>query len=371
MEFSVSSSVYRDGLQRVVGVIPSKTTLPVLSNVLYELCGDELTLTGTDLEVSLVTTLAVKGKKNGAIALPGKIVHDILRQLPEEAVSVGIGSDLRAALRTSTGQYSIAGEGAKEYPTRPELTFDNKLSLPTADLLRMIEKTTFAVSTGEIRSSLMGVYFQLFGNEMRAVATDGHRLVKIVNRHFSADKDIGGYIVSTKALGLLQRNVGEAETVEICLSSNYIVFNLGSCTIYSRLLEGVYPDYEKVIPQENPRVLTVSREQIDASLRRVSIFANKMTQQIRLRASADGLEVIAEDVEFGKDARETLPAKLNGTDFQIGYNCTYLLDILKHLDGQEVIFRFNTPTSAGLVYPGQQLEGEELQMLVMPIKLAD
>jgi len=204
-----------------------------------------------------------------------------------------------------------------------------------------------------------------------AVSTDGHRLVKIATDCDAVTDDIGGSIISTKALNLFLRNADGQDSTTLSFAENYIVFEIGSTTIYSRLLEGVYPDYEKVLPSSNDKKLICKRQELEQGLRRVVIFSNKMTQLVRLSMSKKGCELQAQDADFGKQAHETINASFDGDDLDIGYNGAYLLDILRHLDTDDIHFNFTTATSAGLVCPSEQKEGEELKMLVMPIKLTE
>lgn len=369
MEFSVSAGLFREGLQKAVNVIPSKTTFPIINHVLITTDGDKIAVTGTDLEVSLKTTIPVQVKQKGSLALPGKIVSDILRQMPDVELLIKAEQGNRVLIKTDFGEYHISGENEKEFPSLPEIDVKDKIKLKCDVLLRIIDKTSFAVSVGEIRSSLMGVYFQILKNEIRGVGTDGHRLVKVVNTSVKPGKDMGGYIISKKSLDLLTKNAENIEEIEISLGESYIIFNLGDTVIYSRLLEGIYPDYEKVIPKTNDKRLVVNRESIEASLRRVSIFANKITHQVLLGLKTGELELKTQDSDFGKEAVEQISAEYSGEDLLMGYNAMYLMDILRHVDTDDVEFNFGSSTSAGLVTPAVQNEGEEIVMLVMPIKL--
>ena len=369
MEFSTPTSMFRDGLQRAASVIPSKTTFPILNHVLLAVEDKKLSITATDLEVSLMTTLPVEVVSKGSIALPGKIINDIIRQMPDVTLTVKLEEGNRVTLKTDFGEYHISGENEKEFPSLPEFEVKEKIKIDCRTFLRMIEKTSFAVSAGEIRSSLMGIYLQFLEKEIRAIGTDGHRLVKVVNRNVQPGKDMGGYIVSKKSLELLTRNAEEKEEIEISLGESYFVLDLGDTTIFSRLLEGIYPDYEKVIPKNNDRHLQVGREPLESSIRRVSIFANKITQQVLLSLNKGEMELTTKDSDFGKEAVEKIPMDYDGESMVIGYNANYIVDILKHVDTDDVIFDFGSSTSAGLVSPAEQLEGEDLLMLVMPIKL--
>jgi len=372
MKFSVKSDIFQKGLQKVVGVIPPKTTLPILNGIFFKLENNELELIGTDLEVSLKTKIPVKGEINGEVVLPGKKLNELFRELPDMNVSFEVDEKLIAKVRTEKGEtvgdYGITGDKSNEYPTLPKFDVSNSIEMDSATLVRMIEKTIFAVSSGEIRSSLIGVYIQFLPGEIRAVSTDGHRLVKY-KREYSREKDVGGYIVSTKALSLLLRNIGDEEKTKILLSDNYIVFDMDDTVIYSRLLEGMYPDYEKVIPSENDKILRINCEEFISSIRRVSIFSNSVTQQIIVKLTRNRVELNSQDPDSGNKATDNIAANYEGGDLTTGYNAGYLLEMLRHVDTDEAILTFKEQNSGTLIFPSKQNEGEEILMLVMPIKL--
>ena len=368
MKFSVKSNEFQECFQKVVGVIPTKTTLSILNGILFHLEGDVLELTGTDLEISLRTKLQVEGEIDGSIVLPGKDLHNLFRALPETSVTFDVDDKMIARIITSAGEYEYPGENSSEFPALPQFEIKNKVEIDSELFIRMIEKTIFAVSSGEIRSSLMGLYLQFFTNELRAVSTDRHRLVKI-KKEFNIGEEFGGHIVSTKALNLLLRSIEDKEKISLMLSENYMVFDIQESVIYSRLLEGMYPDYDKVIPPDNNNTLKINREMLESSLRRMAICSNKITQQIKLDISKDKVELYAEDPDSGKKGKESIPAEFDGENLIIGYNVNYLADILRHIDTEDILFTFSGPTNAGLIYPSKQQEKEELLMLIMPIKI--
>ena len=371
MKFSVNSSDLKSVLLSVINVVPLKTTLPILGNVLFSVKDNTLVLSATDLEVTVETSIKVESEGEGGIALPARIVGDIIRQLPDIPLDILIDDNYRAVIKTAVGEYVIAGENESEFPAKPSVDVKEEIEIDSDILERMILKTIFAVSSGEVRSSLMGVYFQFLKDEFRAVSTDGHRLVKIVRKDITIKEDIGGFIIPPKALNQFLKNKKESEKVNISISDNYLVFSFDNYVVYSRLIEGIYPGYEKVIPTDNKNSLELERELMESSLRRVSIFANKVTQQVKLRLLKDSVEISAEDSDFGKEGKEAVPAKYADEEMTIGYNAGYVLDILGHIDTDKVVFMFDTPTSAGLIYPSEQQDNEDMLTLVMPIKLTD
>ena len=371
MKFFVKSSNLKDVLLSVLNVVPAKTTLPILGNILFTAKEDKLYLSATDLEVTIKTFIPVKIEKEGGIALPAKIVGEIIRQLPDTELEISVDENNRSKISFDLGRYVIAGENESEFPEIPKVDIKYEIEINSNLFERMIRKTIFAVSSGEVRSSLIGVYLQLLKNELRAVSTDGHRLVKIENKSVKIDEDIGGFITSSKSLYQFLKNKTEEGNIKISVSDNYLVFKFDNYTVYSRLIEGTFPDYDKVIPKNNNNKLIVEKDLIESSIRRVSIFANKVTQQIKLKLTEKAVEISSEDVDYGKEGVETIPAEYDGEEMTIGYNSGYILDILEHIDTEKVILNFDTPTSAGLVFPTEQNENESILMLVMPIKLSD
>ncbi len=385
MKFVVNKTELFQCLQRIIGVVPVKTTIPVLTNILFELDGQRLRLTGTDLEVSIITFINVRGEQDGAIAIPAKRLFDIIRELPDLPITVETEKSNRILLATEKGNYKLAGESSEEYPHIASESFVSQISYPTPRFLRMIDKTVFAVSSDELRTTLMGVLMELRPQELRLVATDGHRLAKITDKNYTAPaaeakpealfvKQESGTlqaIMPTKALQMLTRNSDQSELLEVAISENHLTFRLGATTIYSKLINGQFPNYERVIPSDNELTMTIDRDMLSSTVRRAAIFANQITHQIRWSLTPGQVTISAEDVEVGGEARETLAAQYDGKAMDIGYNAQYVQEILRHVDNDEVLIRLKDPGSAAIVEPVQQKEGEHHMMLLMPIRLND
>jgi len=385
MKFVVNKSELFQCLQRIIGVVPVKTTIPVLTNILFELDGQRLRLTGTDLEVSIITFINVRGEQDGTIAIPAKRLFDIIRELPDLPITVETEKSNRILLTTEKGNYKLAGESSEEYPHIASESFVSQISYPTPRFLRMIDKTVFAVSSDELRTTLMGVLMELRAQELRLVATDGHRLAKITDKKYTAPaveakpdalfvkQETGTLqaIMPTKALQMLTRNSDQSELLEIAISENHLTFRLGTTTIYSKLINGQFPNYERVIPGDNELTMTIERDMLSSTVRRAAIFANQITHQIRWSLTPGQVTISAEDVEVGGEARETLAVQYDGKAMDIGYNAQYVQEILRHVDSDEVLIRLKDPGSAAIVEPVQQKEGEHHMMLLMPIRLND
>ncbi|GBD94113.1 DNA polymerase III subunit beta [bacterium BMS3Abin05] len=370
MKFSVPRSEFFKAIQRIIGVVPQKTATPILSDVLLSLEENILKIYATDLEILISTEITVDGIEDGALAVSSKILGDILRELGDVQIEVLTEDNHRLRMISDRGVYKIAVDSSEDFPLMPISQLVEEFSIPSAKLSRMIDKTIFAVSHDELRPALMGVLFQVFENEFRMVATDGHRLSRIINKDFKANVSEKKMIVPTKALNLLLKNISEEPgLIKISFGENYLVFKLNHTEIISRLVESQYPEYEAVIPTANEKKLILNRDLFYSSLKRVSIFSNLLTKQVRLSLKSDKVELFSQDLDVGGEGMEVLPAEYNGEEMDIGYNAQYVMETIRHIDTEEVMFMLDMPTSAGIVFPTEQQKNEELLMLVMPVRL--
>ncbi len=371
MKFTANKEEFFNSLQKVIGVLPAKTTIPILSNILLRLEDGKLNISGTDLEISITTTCEVSGAEDGALSVPGKRFFEIVRELPDLPLSIETDATNHLTLSNEKGLYKFMGENEEEYPHIAVEEAEVEFTLPAEKFNRMVDKTIYAVSTDELRTTLMGVYLQVFPNELRMVATDGHRLAKISDQSFSGNEATISAILPTKALHLVTRNLAPDEEVTISMGENHIVFSFASTKIYSKLIEGKFPNYDRVIPIDNQINMYINRDLLISTLKRVSIFSSPYTHQIILSLSPSSMVVQAEDVEMGGEAQESLALDYSGPEMDIGYNAAYLLDILRHVDTEEVLFELKDPGSAAIIKPSEQQEKEDLMMLLMPIRLND
>ena len=312
MKFSVPRSEFFKAIQRIIGVVPQKTATPILSDVLLSLEENILKIYATDLEILISTEITVDGIEDGALAVSSKILGDILRELGDVQIEVLTEDNHRLRMISDRGVYKIAVDSSEDFPLMPISQLVEEFSIPSAKLSRMIDKTIFAVSHDELRPALMGVLFQVFENEFRMVATDGHRLSRIINKDFKANVSEKKMIVPTKALNLLLKNISEEPgLIKISFGENYLVFKLNHTEIISRLVESQYPEYEAVIPTANEKKLILNRDLFYSSLKRVSIFSNLLTKQVRLSLKSDKVELFSQDFDVGGEGMEVLPAEYN------------------------------------------------------------
>ncbi len=371
MKFSLPQSKLLSCVQNIMNAVPTRTTLPILSNVLLEISNSKLKLAATDLDVSVITTISIDSTKKGALTIPARPFYDILRELPECDVEIHI-TENRMELKAERGTYKLSGIPAEEYPKLPTINLAKEIKLPGSDLQRMIKKTIFAVSTDETRPALNGVLWQTSGNNMQMVATDGHRLARISLKNTRLKGLHEDVIIPPKVLNLLVKMmVEEDKEIGIIFGENNLIFNLGQTVLASRLIEGPYPNFEQVIPKDNDKKLVVDKDLLIGAVRRMSILANTLTHQVKFTLKKDSLELSSANFDLGGEAKESLPCDYVGEPMDIGYNASYVLDILKQLDGDGVVFELGTSISPGKIYSSPKKEGEDYLCLLMPLRLAE
>jgi DNA polymerase-3 subunit beta len=369
MKFTAPCSELQKALSTIGGVIPSKSTLPILENFLFEVSKDTLKITATDLDTAMSITMKVKNGADGKLAIPAKRLTETIRSLPSADINFTANTDNnKIVMSTSNGEYKLTGESSDNYPSAPSFKGSGELTISDENLSRLIGKTSFAVSSDELRPAMMGILFQIKKNEIRTVATDGHRLVRIVNTGVAtttAEKEI---IIPAKAMNLVLKSLGSGEST-IAFNESHVMFSRDSVTLISRMIEEKYPNYESVIPLDNDKQLTVNRNELIASVRRTALYASSTTHQVRLALKKNSLTISAEDIDFGSEAKETIKCDYTSDALEIGFNSAYIIDILSHMDNDEIMMMFSSPTRASIVKPVNQRNGENLLMLVMPVRL--
>jgi DNA polymerase-3 subunit beta len=367
MKFNVSSSDLNEGLSAVIGAVPTKATLPILETILFESEDGRLKLTATDLEISIIEYIDADIEEEGAVAIPAKRLQETLRQLPNIPVFFEVDEDQNVEFKTDKGKYKLVGEEADEFPEIPNMDGGTQLSTDTELLQNAIGKTMFAVSSDDLRPAMMGVFFDIGEEETKFVATDGHRLVKYVNKNFTSDEPLS-FIVPDKALNLISKALDD-DTTDLTISDDHAQFKSGSTIVITRLINEQYPNYESVIPRDNDKSLLIDKNQMLATVRRVSVFSSSTTRQIRLQLKNDKITIRAEDLDMSSEAKETISCEYGFDEMEIGFNAKYLGDVLSNVDGDEAKFEFSTPNRAGIVKPAEEEEGEQMLMLVMPVML--
>lgn len=372
MKFTASSAELLKALTAVNGAVPAKSTMPILECVLFESTKDGLRLSATDLEIWIVQTVTVKfdakgTAKDARIAVPAKRLMDTLRALPDIPIAFSADDEFGVSLKTDQGVYKMVGQDGSDYPSLPKLTDGVKIEMEADTLRRAITKTSFAVSKDALRPAMMGIFFQIHGSKARAVATDGHRLVKLTLSEIVSKKDID-FIVPEKAMSLAGKVAAQGPCT-VTIGDGYIGFDFEHSRVLARQIAETYPNYEAVIPIENDRKLTINRAALLAAVKRVGIYSSSMTHQIRLKMDEGSVEISGEDIERSSEAHETVLAEYEGEPMEIGFNADYLTHVLDNADSDDVDFAFSSPNRAGIVTPAKQREGENMLMLIMPVML--
>lgn len=371
MKFIVSTTALLRNLQMVNGVISSNTVLPILEDFLFEINKNQLVISGTDLETSITTSLEIESKATGKVAIPARILVEYLKTLPEQPLTVSIDEESFAVeITTDRGKYKLNGENGNDFPRIPVQDDVSELVLSTGVLQKAINKTLFAVSNDELRPQMTGVYFQLSSDGIIFVATDAHKLVRYKRTDAKHDKT-NSFIVPKRALNLLKSVLpAEESQVQIAYNSSNAFFIFNNIKLICRLIDARYPDYNAVIPNDNPNKLMVNRADLLNTLRRVMIFSNKTTHQVTLKINGNALTIMAQDLDFNNEAKENLDCQYTGEDMEIGFNARFLLEMLNAMDNEEVKMELSTPSRAGILLPTEAEEGEDLLMLVMPVMLS-
>jgi len=370
MKFIVSSTYLLKQLQVLGGVINSSNTLPILDNFLFELDHSKLTVSASDLETTMVSELNVESDSTGSIALPARLLLDTLKTFPEQPLTFKIEDNSTVEISSNHGKYALAYANGEEFPKAVALEDPSK-TIVTGDVLATaISKTIFAAGNDDLRPVMSGVFFQFSTLGLTFVATDAHKLVKYTREDLKANQQ-AEFIMPKKPLNLLKGILaGSEEEVIIEYNDSNAKFTFENSQLICRLIDGKYPNYEAVIPKENPNKLMIDRNQFLNSVRRVSIFSNKTTHQIRLKIAGAELNISAEDIDYSNKAEERLTCDYQGDDMQIGFNSRFLTEMLNNLNADEVRLEMSLPNRAGILTPVDGLDdGEFITMLVMPVML--
>ena len=370
MKFIVSSSYLLKQLQVLGNVINSSNTLPILDNFLFDLDHNVLTVSASDLETTMSATLDIDSESKGSVAVPAKLLLEILKTFPEQPLTFTVEENNTIEISSNSGKYAVAYAPSDEFPKSVNLD-DPSVTLVPADVLATaISKTIFAAGNDDLRPVMSGVFFQFSPQGLIFVATDAHKLVKYARTDVTASQ-VADFIMPKKPLNILKNILGTSGAeVKIEYNDSNAAFSFDNYVLMCRLIDGKYPNYEAVIPKENPNKLMIDRSQFLSSVRRVAIFSNKTTHQIRLKIAGAELNVSAEDIDYSNKAEERLTCDYQGDDMQIGYNSRFLTEMLTNLQSDMIMLEMSLPNRAGILTPVDGLEeGETVTMLVMPVML--
>ncbi|WP_417200891.1 DNA polymerase III subunit beta [Bizionia sp.] len=370
MKFIVSSTYLLKQLQVLGGVINSSNTLPILDNFLFELNQSELIISASDLETTMSSKLEVESDNSGSVAVPARLLLDTLKTFPEQPLTFVVEENNTIEISSNHGKYALAYADGAEFP-KPVTLEDATATTLNGDILATaINKTIFAAGNDDLRPVMSGVFFQFSTEGLTFVATDAHKLVKYSRADVQAS-EVTEFIMPKKPLNLLKGILAASDDdVTIDYNDSNAKFTFENVELICRLIDGKYPNYEAVIPKENPNKLVINRNQFLNSVRRVSIFSNKTTHQIRLKIAGAELNISAEDIDYSNKAEERLTCDYQGDDMQIGFNSRFLTEMLNNLTSDDVQLEMSLPNRAGILTPVDGLdEGEQVTMLVMPVML--
>lgn len=396
MKFSVKSSALLKQLQNLSGVLGSNNSLPILECFLFDVKGNKLKISASDLETTMMAMMDVSSDDEGRIAIPAKMLIETMKAFPDQPLDFSVDMvKFSIEISSDFGEYKFTGHNGDDFPKLPEIYSPASFEIEGNVLARAISKTMFAIGTDELRPAMTGVNVQINSNGVTFAATDAHKLVRYKMNDIKSDNEIS-YIIPKKPLSILKNtlsdkaieeeeadNGSEGEkkekkkkdkkaksinTVILEYNKTNVSFLYDNIYLVSLLIDQKYPDYEKVIPKNNPNTLLVDRAALLSSIKRVAVFSNKTTHQVRLALKEkSALSVFAEDLDFSNEANEKIDCDYKGVDLEIGFNAKFLSDILSGLDSDEITIELNQPNNAGIIKPYKT--DKDLLMLIMPVML--
>ena len=370
MKFIVNSSTLLKELQKLNGVISTSNTLPILDNFLFEIEDGKIKIIASDLETTMISEITTESSSNGQITIPSKILIDTLKTFSNQPLTFLVDEETKGIeISSENGNYKLAGQDAKEFPKVPELSSSSSFLISSSVLLNAINKTLFASGNDELRPVMSGVFCELSEENITFVATDAHKLVKHTRSKITSNSN-SSFILPKKPLSLLKNNIDSDSDLNVDFNETNVKFTLDNITLICRLIDGKYPNYDAVIPKDNPNKLVINKDELLNSIKRVSIYASKTTHQIRMKVAGSQLQITSEDLDFANKAEERLTCSYEGEDIEIGFNSRFVIDMLNNIGAEQICLEMSAPNRAGIILPldGQE-ENEDTLMLVMPVML--
>jgi len=371
MVFEISSNELLKKLQVAGGAIGSNPVIPILEDFLFELSKNDLTISATNLEVTIISSLIVSGSKNGRVAVPAKILMDTLKALPDHPIKFEMEKDNYAIQIVSAyGKYKLSGDNPDDYPDTPTEENVNEIELNSDAIVKAINNTLFAASGDELRLAMTGVLMHLDFNKVVFVATDAHKLVKYTVGGLSTELT-ESIIIPRKGLNVFKNAIATSseDKSQIAFNNKNVFFKIGDTLVISRLIDAKYPDYDAVIPVKNDKSISLGRADFQNSLKRLVIYSNKTTNQVIFNISDDSLTISAQDLDFSNEATEQLSCSYKGDPLTIGFNAKFLVEMLGVIDTDEVTLELSAPNKAGILLPSEVDDHEKLLMLLMPVMM--
>lgn len=378
MKFSVKGDKLAEYLTKLNSVIPARSPLPILDNILFDLKENQLKLLASDLEIFIRTTLEVDGKKDGKVAIPARRLLDITRTLTSSSLSVEVNDKNRITIKTTNGKYTIGGEPAEDFPSPEEKSDMHTINLDGHTFKRYLTKTIHAVNTDELRRNMSGVLMDVNRNELKFVATDGFRLAKIIKKDFKKQSEIEEKIIIPLKTGQHIMKLNNNDDSKIEFDDIDLKVSFSDLEIYSKLIDDSFPSYENVIPKDNDKILKVSKSDLSDSLKRALIFADVITKRVRLEIKSNSMEIKADNPEIVSEGEETIDCTFvsnSGSEdfdkspFVIAFNAGYLLDAVSQMETEEINISFGSPSKAAITTPSKQADNEDFIELIMPVRV--
>ena len=380
MRFIINSQLLLKHLSALNGVISNNNTVPIISCFHFHLEDNILTIKATDLETTMVSRIELENARVegiDSIAVPAKLLLDMLKSLDDVPINLAVDAETYSVeISSGEGKYSLAGQNADTFPAMPEMKDTVQTSMPASVLVNAINKTAFAASNDEMRQQMSGIYCEMTPENVTFVATDAHKLVRYRRNDIHSDESVN-FILPRKPIMQVKNILGsnkEESNVTIDYNNTNVFFTFENFLIVCRLVDGKYPNYEAAIPKSNPNKLTLDRVTFLNTLKRVSLFANQSTHQVRLSIKERELEISSEDIEFSNKAHETIPCSYEGEPMDIGFNARFLSEMVSNLDTEQILMELSHPSRAGIIFPindSEEATGEDILMLVMPVMLAN
>lgn len=374
MDFKVNSKQLEKLLTKIIPAVPTRTPMTILENFLFEIKAGQLTIYATDMEISLKSSISIVAENDMKLIVPAKLLYDIVRSLKDTTIQFTITENKKLTLATENGTYSLSYLEANEFPEIPSFPPEektdeeiNEIDIKGSDLKGAFELTSFAMSKEEMRPAMTGTLVTFTEDGIRFVSTDGHRLVNLLKKGIIRDIS-DQYIVPERAISVLLKILDEKD-VKVYLNKTHISFILSDIELISRLIGQKYPDYQSVIPLENEFKLKINTRELLSAIKRMMLFSPTNSRRVKFSISENMLEISAEDIDLGSSAKEVMVCEYSGDTLEIGFNSTYVNDILSHLNYDEVIFKLHSSTKAVIVNPDKNKEDEDLMMLLMPVRL--
>lgn len=368
MRLTISREKLQEALVAVSAAVPSKTTLPVLGNLLLETTDRGLRISGTDLDISVSMEVVADVEAPGGITVPARKLSEIVRELPPSPVKLAASGEQRIVLECGKAKFKLLGLPRDEFPAFPAVDFKNAWRLKSADLQKLISHTAFAVSVEESRPILNGVLWEVRDDALRMVATNGHRLAKMELPFDGASK--AEFIIPPKALEQVRRLFPADEELEIGRADNHIAFRSPFVSVFTRLIEGPYPPYDAVIPKDNDRIAVIGKAELTSALKRMSVVASDQTHRVKLTFNSALLKFSVQTPDLG-EGQDEIPIKYTGDPLDIGFNGVYLLEILRYMPTEEVKLTLKHPERAATMEPEGWQDPSKFLCLVMPLRLVD